>query len=55
VQLKSGGPVMTVDEITNDRTRTVWFAYGQQHHGHFGVHALQAASVAAEKKIGKSA
>jgi uncharacterized protein YodC (DUF2158 family) len=28
VQLKSGGPVMTIERLMNGHAKAVWFAYG---------------------------
>jgi len=43
VQLKSGGPSMTVDEISNYGVRAVWFAYGKWRRQVFVAAALQPA------------
>jgi uncharacterized protein YodC (DUF2158 family) len=44
VQLKSGGPAMTVDEVTAaDGVWAVWFAYGKDHRRRFAMLSLQRA------------
>ena len=35
VQLKSGGPRMTVEEIEGDQVDCTWFEKNKQHHGSF--------------------
>jgi uncharacterized protein YodC (DUF2158 family) len=55
VQLKSGGPVMTVEGMVLGSTETVWFAYGKRRHGLFEPRALKAAVVAEEKTEGSVA
>jgi len=42
VQLKSGGPIMTVERFLNGRTEAVWFAYGRHHACFFEPRALKA-------------
>lgn len=43
VQLKSGGPVMTVERLVYDQVLTVWFAYGSHRSRLFEPQALKAA------------
>ena len=44
VQLKSGGPSMTVDDVTAaDGVWAVWFAYGKHHRRRFATLCLQRA------------
>jgi len=45
VQLKSGGPIMTVDEIPKyGGVRASWFAYGKRHKENFEALSLQQAA-----------
>jgi uncharacterized protein YodC (DUF2158 family) len=44
VQLKSGGPIMTVHEIAKHGIWTVWFAYGKRHRDLFVAPSLQPAA-----------
>jgi len=41
VQLKSGGPKMTVNEIANTQTNCVWFVGGSRESGNFDPEALE--------------
>jgi uncharacterized protein YodC (DUF2158 family) len=43
VQLKSGGPIMTVDETVADGVWAIWFAYGKRHRRRFVTLCLQGA------------
>jgi uncharacterized protein YodC (DUF2158 family) len=45
VQLKSGGPIMTVEADLETCTSASWFAYGKCHRKTFNPEALQAATV----------
>jgi uncharacterized protein YodC (DUF2158 family) len=45
VQLKSGGPMMTVEGVWDDWTTASWFAYGKCHSKSFNPQALQTATV----------
>jgi uncharacterized protein YodC (DUF2158 family) len=45
VQLKSGGPIMTVETVLETCTSASWFAYGKCHRKSFNPEALQAATV----------
>lgn len=45
VQLKSGGPIMTVEEANFTEVWAVWFAYGKQQRSRFRADALQRAEV----------
>jgi uncharacterized protein YodC (DUF2158 family) len=40
VQLKSGGPQMTIDEISGDQAHCVWFVGDDQRGNWFGQDAL---------------
>jgi uncharacterized protein YodC (DUF2158 family) len=51
VQLKSGGPVMTVERISTTGVVTTWFAYGKCQSTDIRAQALQAAT--APDKAGK--
>jgi uncharacterized protein YodC (DUF2158 family) len=51
VQLKSGGPVMTVEGTILDRTNVAWFAYGKRHSALFEPQALKAATL--RKRAGR--
>ena len=53
VQLKSGGPVMTVDQISDEGVFTVWFAYGQRDRRWFSPHLLQAVAAPQPQPRGK--
>jgi uncharacterized protein YodC (DUF2158 family) len=52
VQLKSGGPIMTVLETSEIGVSTAWFAYGKCKRTHIEAQALKAAT--APDKSGKS-
>ncbi|WP_395021568.1 DUF2158 domain-containing protein [Dongia sp.] len=44
VRLKSGGPVMTVDQLVgDDGLQAMWFAYGHQISRYFGSQSVEAA------------
>jgi uncharacterized protein YodC (DUF2158 family) len=43
VQLKSGGPIMTVDAIEKYGVWACWFAYGKRHRNRFAALSLQRA------------
>ena len=43
VQLKSGGPIMTVCEVEKQRVWTYWFAYGKRRWHEFTMATLQRA------------
>lgn len=52
VQLRSGGPVMTVDEIEKCGIWTCWFAYGRRHRNRFAANALHWAEAPQTKPFG---
>ena len=55
VQLKSGGPIMTVDRISEYGVRAAWFAYGKDHQCQFDPLALQRAAPRRARARGKAA
>ena len=53
VQLKSGGPIMTVEEISKyGGVRASWFAYGKRHREHFEALSLQPATAPRARPFG---
>jgi uncharacterized protein YodC (DUF2158 family) len=55
VQLKSGGPIMTVTETREGRVWTVWFAYGKRHWDSFASQTLRAAVPPEERPAASAA
>ncbi len=41
VELKSGGPDMTITSIEGDKANCTWFVEGKPHYGQFPIIALQ--------------
>lgn len=57
VQLKSGGPIMTVDEISKHGygVAAIWFAYGKRHRDRFPALSLQRAAAGQARAFGTRA
>ena len=51
VQLKSGGPSMTVQEITEEEALCVWFNRAEQMRDSFAAPALQIAPPRVKRKV----
>jgi len=54
VQLKSGGPIMTVDTISQYGVFAIWFAYGKRRRQEFPALCLQRAAVPQARARGTS-
>jgi uncharacterized protein YodC (DUF2158 family) len=53
VQLKSGGPIMTVEEMSNySGVRASWFTYGKRHKESFEAASLQPAAAPQARPFG---
>jgi len=50
VQLKSGGPKMTVDKIFGDSYRCIWFSGSKREVGDFSAESIVPADQEASKK-----
>jgi uncharacterized protein YodC (DUF2158 family) len=53
VKLKSGGPLMTVSNVSNDKIECSWFFEGNIRHDHFNPEALKI--FVAKKRIASAA